>query len=229
MRRREKGARNSYAVGSRLSALVASWVLVAVAITPMRARANGSAITPPRPPPLATPPPPPITAEQLDAFVELTREPKPWVWYRLVSEPALVPYAVAAADARLERRAAGRRRATIGFAILGVGSIIGAGLWVKGLQENISCGDHSGCGASRVAYFGLPLMLMSVGVGGALGVSGIASLSSTSRAEHEALARYRTAPPPLRAPDPSPAAISDARAPHLAAPKHYLPLLSITF
>jgi hypothetical protein len=219
MRRRERDSRRTCALGCRLSVLVASCVLVPVAIAPMRACADGSAVTPPGPAPLAPLPPPPITTEQLDAFVELTREPKPWVWYRLLSEPGLVPYAVAAADARLERRAASRRLAAIGFAILGGGSIIGAGLWVMGLREGISCGGRSGCGVNRMSYYAIPLILISVGVGGGLGISGITSGSRTSQAEHEVLARYWKVPAPPTAPNPSPAALSDARAPAFGHPE----------
>jgi hypothetical protein len=208
----------------RPSALIASCTLVALALAPTRAAADGFVAPAAGPPTVALPPPPAITAEQLDAFVELTREPKPWVWYRLVREPDLVPYAVAAADARLERRATGRRRATVGFTLLGVGSIIGAGLWLKGLQENIGCGEKSGCGASRVTHFGLPLMLMSIAIGGGLGISGIATASGTSQTEHQALVRYRTPPAPLPATTPDPRV--QGRATTLTL---HLPLLSLTF
>ncbi len=153
-----------------------------------------------------------LTAEQLDSFVELTGDPKPLVWQRLLADPGLVPYAAAAANARLERRASGKTMTIAGFTILGVGVGVGYGLVLWGLMSGVdSCGNgtysDSDCSPNGALMLGgFALMVASIATGCAIGIPGIIRMVHASDAENEASARYQNPglppmpayPPPYR-------------------------------
>jgi hypothetical protein len=148
-----------------------------------------------------------LTAAQLDSFVELTGDPKPLVWQRLLADPGLVPYAAAAANARLERRASGKTMTIAGFTILGVGAALGYGMVLWGLTSGFDCDADSDCSPNGTLMLGgLALMVGSIATGCAIGIPGIIRMVRASDAENEAAARYQnpglppmpTYPPPYR-------------------------------
>jgi hypothetical protein len=142
-----------------------------------------------------------LTADQLDAFVELTGDAKPLVWQRLLADPGLVRYAAAAADARLERRASGKTMTIVGFTVLGVGAAAGYGLFLWGLSQGI-CDYGTSCHANE-------------------------RMVRPSEAENEASGRYQTPglPPMPGYPTPYPHSLRLRPAGTLVS----APILTLTF
>ncbi len=160
----------------------------------------------------AQPPARALTAEQLDAFVELTGDPKPLVWQRLLADPGLVPYAAAAGDARLERRSSGKTMTIVGFTVLGVGVGSGYFLFLWGLSKGVDCGSNyeSSCHPNESMMLGgVVLAIASVAVGLSVGIPGIIRMVRPSEAENDASGRYQTPglPPMPAYPPPSPHAL----------------------
>jgi hypothetical protein len=179
----------------RRSGVVLPWAALLVLVLPSPARAQGAEPTRQ------------LTAEQLDSFVELTGDPKPLVWQRLLADPGLVPYAAAAANARLARRASGKTMTIAGFTILGVGAALGYGMVLWGLTSGIDCGAYSDCSPDETLILGgFALMVGSIATGCGIGVPGIIRMVRASEAENEASARYQypglppgpAYPPPYR-------------------------------
>jgi hypothetical protein len=170
---------------------------------------------------------PKITLEQFTAFAELVGEPRPLVWQRLQLDPALVPFAVAAADARMSRKSSGKVRTAVGFSIFGVGFISGYIIMLSavasadcGYYSSDTCGDDIG---SR-ALIGVLVMVASAGLGLGIGIPGIISMVRQSEAETAAVDRYQF--PQIFAPRP----VYSQALP--GAPSGYalkLPLLSFSF
>jgi hypothetical protein len=79
---------------------------------------------------------PVITTEQFTAFAELVGEPSAAVGQRLQIDPSLVPFAVAAADARVNRKTSGKSRTTVGFSIFGVGGIASYVIWSSSFSRD---------------------------------------------------------------------------------------------
>ena len=152
-------------------------------------------------PGVAAQPVPVITAEQFNAFADLIGEPRPVVWQRLHLDPGLVPFAVAAADARMSRKSSGKIRTAIGFSIFGVGGITGYVIMLSGI--GINCGyNEDTCGnevASRM-LLGLVIMAVSAGVGLGIGIPGIVSMVRQSSAETTAVERYQYPQVPMPPP-----------------------------
>lgn len=169
---------------------------------------------------------PVITAEQLAYFAELLGEPRPVVWRRLLADPTLVPFAVAAADARRDRKQSGKTRTVVGFSIVGVGGI--AGYIVMLSAFDASCGygyqyEVRSCDAWNGKRFllGALIMAASTGLGLGIGIPGIISMARQSEVETAAVDRYQY--PQMPRPAPYGAG---------ATPVGYalkLPLLSLSF
>jgi nitrate reductase NapE component len=168
-----------------------------------------------------------LTAEQLDAFVQLVGDPKPLVWQRLLADPGLVPYAAAAADARLERRASGKTMTIVGFSILGVGVIGGYALFMVGYFQMFSCLDSESCHPGSFMLGGLAVMAGGTALGLSLGIPGIIRITRPSEAENAANDRYQN--PGLPRLPPYPASYQQSL--HLRPPARTLsvPILSFTF
>ena len=208
------------AMAARRSSIALLLVLAAFLALPRASHAQGA----PGPGPARA-----LTAEQLDAFVQLTGDPKPVVWQRLLADPGLVPYAAAAADARLERRASGKTLTIIGFSVLGVGLIGGYVLFMVGYFQMFSCLDSESdsCHPGSLMLGGLAVMAGSTAIGLSLGIPGIIRITRPSEAENEASARYQNPGlPPLPA-----YPTSHAQTLHLRPPARTLsiPILSFTF
>jgi hypothetical protein len=186
-------------------------------LTPGAGRAQGAAV-----------PARGLTAEQLDSFVELTGDPKPLVWQRLLADPGLVPFAAAAANARLERRASGKTMTIVGFTILGVGAGAGYGLLFWGLTQGMNCDYASSCKPNESLMLGgVVLMVASIATGCAIGIPGIIRMVRPSEAETEASSRYQTPGlPPMPA---YPTSYSQASWLRLAGRPISAPILSYTF
>jgi hypothetical protein len=178
----------------------------------------------------ATRPAPVITTDQLVAFSELLGEPRPVVWQRLQVDPGLVPFAVAAADARMARKSSGKVRTAVGFSIFGVGGITG---YIVMLSSFMSSCNYNGnyyndsCGSIDGGRFvlGIVIMAASAGVGLGLGIPGVISMARQSEAETAAVDRYQY--PQLPLPPATYYGPSFSAAP--AAPTVKLPLLSLSF
>ena len=182
-----------------------SLVLGVLLAIPCAARGQGAPASPARMPAQG------LSARQLDSFAELTGDPKPVVWQRLLADPGLVPYAAAAADARMERRSSGKTMTIVGFTILGVGAGAGYGLFVYGLTRGINCDYGSTCDPhpnESLMLGGVVLMVASIGVGCAIGIPGIIHMVRQSEAETEAASRYQN--PGLPQLPPYPASYSQA-------------------
>jgi hypothetical protein len=146
---------------------------------------------------------PRISSEQFSAFAELIGEPRPLVWQRLQLDPGLVPFAVAAADARLGRKSSGKVRTAVGFSIFGVGFIAGYIIMLSAVASadcaydgTGRCGDDVGSGV----LMGALVMAASAGLGLGIGIPGIISMVRQGEAETAAADRYQfphmPAPPP---------------------------------
>ncbi len=137
-----------------------------------------------------------MTAEQFFYFSELVGEPRPVVWQRLQADPTLVPLAVAAADARRERRSSGKTRMAVGFSIFGVGGITGYVVMLSALATECdydydygtrSCGDRMG----NRFLLGALIVVASAGLGLGVGIPGIVGMARRSEAETAAVDRYQ--------------------------------------
>jgi hypothetical protein len=162
---------------------------------------------------------PVIATEQLTAFAELVGEPSAAVRQRLQIDPSLVPSAVAAADARVNRKTSGKIRTAVGFSILGVGGIASYVLWTTAFSRD---GDGYSVAVDRalLSY----VMAASAAIGLGIGISGIVSMLRQSEAETAAVDRYQSPHMPLPPPVSRPA--------YSATPARYavnLPLLSLSF
>jgi hypothetical protein len=213
-------------MAARKSPIVLSLALGAVLAAPGATWAQAPAARPgslPRPPAMS------LTPEQLDAFVELTGDPKPVVWQRLLADPGLVPFAAAAGDARLERRSSGKTMTIAGFTILGVGTGVGYGIFLWGFASGIDCSNYAGtCEPSKTKMLGgLVLMVASLATGLSLGIPGIIRMVRASEAENEASGRYQT--PGLPQLPAYPAAYSPPMTLRAPAIPLSLPLLSFRF
>jgi hypothetical protein len=172
-----------------------------------------------------------LTGKQLDAFAELTGDPKPLVLQRLFADPGLVPYAAAAADTRRARQSTGKAMTITGFTILGVGAVVGVGMEVVAFLEffgrGICAGADNGSGDAcpgpppdygQLALEGLAVIAVGVAIGCAIGIPGIVRMNRQSEAEKEAVDHYLTSSPPVSLPSPSS---------HLQSPQQHVPLRSI--
>jgi len=174
---------------------------------------------------------PSLTPTQLEWFVQLIGDPMPVVWQHLVADPGLVPLAAAAANTRMERRNSGRTMTIAGFTILGVGSIAGYVLVLSALHDDLNNCDYgaSSCGnnSDGQVKLGIAIVLVSTGVGLALGIPGIVRMAKQTEVETAAVDRYQL--PGLGRPPVYPPWQSSA-AP-VAAPRKALnlSLLSFTF
>lgn len=172
-----------------------------------------------------------LTPVQVDWFVQLIGEPLPVVWQHLLADPGLVPLAAAAADTRMARKSSGKIMTIAGFTILGVGAIAGYVIVLSAFSDHLnSCAYESGsCGNSSDGQIklGIALMLVSTGVGLALGIPGIVRMAKQTDVETAAVDRYQFSGwvrPPVYPPWQS-SAVS------IAAPRKTLnlSLLSFTF
>jgi|GEM_PF-2804109 len=197
------------------------WLFLALLVIPGAARAQtGSPRSPTRT----------LSGEQLDAFVELTGDPKPMVWQRLLADPLLVAYAAAAADARLARRSSGKAMTIAGFTILGVGAGAGYGLFLWGVMSGVDCSSYysDSCEPDKsMMTFGAVLMLVSIGTGLGIGIPGIVRMVRASEAENEASARYQNPGMPYL--PPYPGAYSGGPRQPSPAPTLGAPILSFRF
>jgi hypothetical protein len=134
-------------------------------------------------------PAPSITPSQVDAFAELSGEPRERVEQRLLWDPGLVPLVAAAVDARLARKSQGKVMTIGGFTLLGVGVLAG---FLVALSGPLICWDAE-CQreADSRSHSGEAVALASVGVGLALGIPGIVMLARQSEAEDKAVDRYQ--------------------------------------
>jgi hypothetical protein len=136
-----------------------------------------------------------LTPAQLEWFVQLIGEPLPVVWQHLVADPGLVPLAAAAANTRMERKGSGKTMTIAGFTILGVGVIAGYAIVLSALSDHLNnCAyDASSCGNSSDGQIklGFALILVSTGVGLALGIPGIVRMAKQTEVETAAVDRYQ--------------------------------------
>jgi hypothetical protein len=148
---------------------------------------------------------PVITTEQLAYFAELVGEPRPVVWQRLQADPALVPFAAAAGDARRDRKSSGKVRTAVGFSIFGVGGITGYIVMLSALTVDCgygygytsnSCDDRMG----NRFLLGALIMAASAGLGLGIGIPGIISMARQSETETAAVDRYQYPQMPIPAP-----------------------------
>jgi hypothetical protein len=204
-----------------LAGLVASFMLLSSS-----ARAD---VQPSEQAPAPARPAPVITTDQLAAFAELLGEPRPVVWQRLQIDPGLVPFAVAAADARMARKSSGKVRTAVGFSIFGVGGITGYIVMLSSFISNCNYNSNyynDSCGTIDGGRFvlGVVLMAASAGVGLGLGIPGIISMARQSEVETAAVDRYQYPHVPL-----PPATYGPAFTAVPTAATVKLPLLSLSF
>jgi hypothetical protein len=130
---------------------------------------------------------------QLKTFAALVGEPEDLVLMRLSSQPDLIPIAMAAGEARMERKRSGKTMTITGFSILGVGVVGGFVLLASGIAAKCS---NDGCSSddSRMEL-GVLIAAVGSGIGLTLGISGIVRMSSQTSLEDGAIARYRAASP----------------------------------
>jgi hypothetical protein len=141
-----------------------------------------------------------LTAEQTQAFCDLTGDAPGQISQRLALDSRLTPLAVAAADARMSRKSTGKVMAILGFTLLGVGDIVGSVIIVTTPgYPNIEAG-HEG----RVLV-GLAVAVVSLGVGLGLAIPGLVKMARPGEEEKRALDAYgpgQRLGPPYEAPRP---------------------------
>jgi hypothetical protein len=130
-----------------------------------------------------------LTPEQLHAFSDLSGDSPGRVSQRLAMDPGLAPLAAAAADARMRRKSTGKVLMIVGFAILGVGDIVGTAIMVStpGYPSNIESGQEG-----RLLV-GVAVDLVCLGVGLALAIPGIVKMARQGDEENRALDYYAPA------------------------------------
>jgi hypothetical protein len=150
------------------------------------------------------------------------------VWQRLLADPGLVPFAAAAADARMDRRSTGKTMTIAGFTILGVGAGVGYVVFLAGLTSGMDCGYYESCEPDKSMLLGgLGLMAVSIGTGLGLGIPGIIRMARQSEAETEAARRYH--PPELPQMPPYPGPYPTAKSVRAGGFTLSAPILSFTF
>jgi len=130
-----------------------------------------------------------LTSKQLHAFSDLTGDAPGQVSQRLATDPQLTPLAAAAADARMRRKSTGKVLMIVGFAILGVGDIVGTAIMAStpGYPSNIESGQEG-----RLLV-GVAVDLVCLGVGLALAIPGIVKMARQGDEENRALDYYAPA------------------------------------
>jgi hypothetical protein len=134
-----------------------------------------------------------MTSEQLAAFAMLVGESSEAVRQHLEMDrslPGLLPLAVAAADARIARKRAGKIHTAVGFSIFGVGAITGSLL----ISTSFSAvGGGYSIDGGRIG-FAIVVVAISAGVGlPPLGIVGIVEMARRSEAENSAVDHYQRA------------------------------------
>jgi hypothetical protein len=163
---------------------------------------------------------PALTSEQLTAFAEVTGEPRAVTRQRLDADPTLLPSAVAAAEARMQRKRTGKIHTAVGFSLFGVGAIAGYVLISTAFQR---AGDGYDVSGDRI-LLGLVVIAATSGVGLPLGIGGIVKMARQSEAETVALDGYQRSRVPLT-PALDAAAYPAARSGYVLR----VPLLSLCF
>jgi len=174
-----------------------------------------------------------VTRRQLDAFAALAGESTEVVWQRLAADPGMIPLAIEAADARMQRQRRGRTMMVLGFSGFGVGTaaaILGAILWSK--SDSSKCQSDAGC-LDRLLDLEIIVVGGAAAAGGfVLGFCGVDKTDSQSEAETKALDRYKPLgvgrPPSILPSDRSPSDLSLSQTRSLGK-SFRLPLLSFTF
>jgi len=138
-----------------------------------------------------------MTNEQLTAFADLVGQPHDEVSRRLQLDASMLSVARTAAEARMQRKHAGKMWAAVGFGIFGVGGITSALLWASAFSR---AGDGYDVDGDRILLGGVAAVAAAIGLG--VGISGIVVMARQSQAENEALDRYRQ--PPRQAPVATP-------------------------
>jgi hypothetical protein len=125
-----------------------------------------------------------VTAEQLQAFADLTGDSPQTISLRLSRDANLGPLIVSAAEARKSRKGTGLVMAIVGFTILGVGEAVGSYImYTTPGYPNIE--GHEG-----QFYKGAAIGLGSLAVGLALGIPGIVKMAAPGEEETAALDYY---------------------------------------
>jgi len=144
----------------------------------------------------------PMTPSQIEAFANLVDEPIDTVAGRLRQDPSLVPFALAAADARLDRKGSGKGLAIGGFTLFGLGVSAGIFSLLDTLaHQNFLCGmgdSEAKCPStpmsSRDKAIGIG-GLVAAGVGLMIAIPGVLRMARQSDMETATLDRYK---PPVR-------------------------------
>ncbi len=141
----------------------------------------------------AVPRTPAITPAQVEAFAELLGEPEGKVEQRLLWDPSLASLAVAAVDARVARKSAGRTMMICGFTLLGAGATVGV---VVALSGPLLCFDDA-CQRQKDERnrAGETIILASLGIGLLVAIPGIIKMASQTDSEAQAVNRYQDSEP----------------------------------
>jgi hypothetical protein len=173
-----------------------------------------------------------LTQPQLDAFAQLTGDESEVVLRRLSGNPGLIPWAAAAADARIARRSSGSAMVIGGYTVFGLGVIIGGVLLLSGLTPSSDCpweggSDCQSSGNDGTVHAGLAIIALSAVIGPALAIPGHVKVARTTQVEADALDRYEDSARVL-APSAPPSEVRSVRG-RSTSKSLVLPLLSISF
>lgn len=125
-----------------------------------------------------------LSAEQLQAFADLTGDSPQTISLRLSRDPNLAPMVASAADARKSRKQTGLVMTIVGFTILGVGDAVGAYIMLS------TPGYPDIKGHEGQFFTGAAIALGSIAVGLAVGIPGIVKMVAPSDDEAAALDYY---------------------------------------
>jgi hypothetical protein len=157
-----------------------------------------------------------VTAQQLQAFADLTGDTPRTISLRMAHDSNLAPLIVSAADARKSRRRGGGAMTAVGFTILGIGQIVGSAIMLS------TPGYPDISGHVGQFYEGAAIAACSAVVGLLIGIPGIIKMVSPGEEEKDALDYYA----PWRSADVS---LRRSDVPSAAPGALSVPLLSGTF
>jgi hypothetical protein len=165
----------------------------AITYTPMQRRAPDPALPPPLPAPPILPPAPVLTAEQLDAMVDLFSSAPQEVMRRLWLDPELAPLALEAAQRRKSRGLQGKVMTGIGLTIIGFGVLATASFMIPSDRSDCHIFLNDICQTTPNntdrTLGGVAIGSIILGLG--IAIPGMVEWGRKSALEKQAIRRYR--------------------------------------
>jgi hypothetical protein len=137
-----------------------------------------------------------LSSDQVDALADLFESRREEVVRRLSLDPGLAPLALEALYQHRERRNRGTAMTVAGWIVVGLGTVVGMGMFLEGDTQSRSfmgstCDSACRSSASRKEGTGVLVGFTSTVLGLGLALPGMKSLRQRSDAENKAFRRYQ--------------------------------------